>query len=315
MFIVTIAALVMSVALGWLALRLLREEQRRSDARVAVLSAALDGSSDQPVQGFRPGLLQAPRHLNGWQASRMAVPTAAPAPGTPTVVLLDDSRDDDAFFSEKDTPPAVRGLDTASLRDEQESRVFAETPRRQSDLRGALMVGVMAALALVVFAYLWLGRSAAEAVGDVTRTASTTPSTARPAEPGTDPRPGAAATAGTSAQATAGLPLDLVTLGHEQRGGRVIVRGLVRNPVAGSARSAIVAHVALLDQAGAVVGTGQAPVDVRHLKPGVDGGFAVTLPSDPRVRRYRVTFRGDSGLLVAHQDRRATTVARRASRQ
>ena len=59
MLIVTIAALVMAASLGWFAYRLLRDEQRRADARVALLTAAIDGDDtsdwDQPVRAGHVG--------------------------------------------------------------------------------------------------------------------------------------------------------------------------------------------------------------------------------------------------------------------
>ena len=60
MLIVTIAALVMAASLGWFAYRLLRDEQRRADARVALLAAAMEGDDtdwDPPVRGGHVGFV------------------------------------------------------------------------------------------------------------------------------------------------------------------------------------------------------------------------------------------------------------------
>ena len=72
----------------------------------------------------------------------------------------------------------------------------------------------------------------------------------------------------------------------------------------GVAAAALVAHVTLLDQAGAVLGSGRAPVATTRLRPGDLTAFSVELPSRADVRRYRVTFRGTDGGLVPHADKR-----------
>lgn len=343
MLIVTIAALIMAAGLGWLAFRLLREEQRRSDARVAVLTAALEspdrpeapvfrrevepvfprGVAIEPSRPVQATRATAPAHMPA--ALRAAVPPAVPRavaaarPTTPTVVMLDDTHDEHAFPSEQQQQPprqthmddhaaeAVlrrspreastrRGLDDDPLPLSRETPLFASPTRRPVAPRNALIAGLMGLLALVVAGSLWMGRT-----------------TDTPAEARQLPSAGVPA-AGPAARAGAGVPLELVTLGHEQRGTRLVVRGLVRNPVAGSERTGLLASVLLLDAAGQALGNGRASVDPSRLRPGGEGGFSVSLPSDARIRRYRVTFRDVDDALVAHQDRRPSTTARRSSR-
>jgi hypothetical protein len=101
------------------------------------------------------------------------------------------------------------------------------------------------------------------------------------------------------------VPLELLSLAHEQRGDTLRVRGLVRNPVSASDRVGILASVMLLDQAGGVLGSGQARIDATRLQPGGDAGFSVQVPSHKDVRRYRVTFRTADGALVPHTDKRS----------
>jgi len=107
-----------------------------------------------------------------------------------------------------------------------------------------------------------------------------------------------------TAPATGGIPLELVSLGHEQQKGALVVHGVVRNPVAGSDRVDVVASVTLLDAAGGVLDTGRAPLRATQLRPGQETAFVVEVPSHADVRRYRVTFRAPDGSLVAHADRR-----------
>ena len=132
-------------------------------------------------------------------------------------------------------------------------------------------------------AYVWFGRPAPIATAAATK--DTTTSVAGVATPG-------------------GMPLELLSLSHDQRNGTIVVRGLVRNPVSGSDRTGLVASVMLLDQAGGFLGSGRAPLETTRLRAGDDVGFAVELPSHKDVRRYRVTFRGVDGALVPHADKR-----------
>ena len=86
MLIVTIAALVMAASLGWFAYRLLQEEQRRADARVALLTAALeddDPAGGTRLRGRRPWVSCRPCALQPSVAGG-----AAPAVATPAVPEL-----------------------------------------------------------------------------------------------------------------------------------------------------------------------------------------------------------------------------------
>lgn len=312
MLIVTIAALVMAASLGWFAFRLLQEEQRRSEARVALLTAALDEpvapAVAQPTtwDAAAARRAQTPGLDAARSAARVATPAAAPSSPSdlPRIVHLeDDGRGMRRFASElggeseaavSPNPVAPLPLHTGPVADaglaDVEARgtgLFADAPAaRAGDARGLIAIaGVVLTLALAL-AYVWFGSgstSAPAAVPDATAS-----------------KPVAAAAAASGS----GMPLELLSLMHEQRGGRLVVRGLVRNPVAGSDRPRLVASVVLLDQAGSVVGSAQAPVDAATLKPGDDAGFAVQTAADAKVRRYRVTFRAADGALVPHADRR-----------
>ncbi|MGE0041685.1 MAG: FxLYD domain-containing protein [Vicinamibacterales bacterium] len=100
-------------------------------------------------------------------------------------------------------------------------------------------------------------------------------------------------------------PLELISLRHDQSGGRLAVSGLVKNPSSGRAVDRLDAVVFLFDQAGTFVKSAVAPVDFRHLAAGDESPFVVTLDAPAGVARYRVSFRTAGGV-VPHIDRRDT---------
>ncbi|MGV3516977.1 hypothetical protein [Luteitalea sp.] len=285
MLIVTIAALVMAASLGWFAYRLLQDEQRRSDARVQLLTAALEAD--------------APSHWDPPVRPTPATPTPTPTPLPALVYLEDDTRQVRAFRSEHEPEPETHVwqmttepdlADTGAV-DEAASRpsgLFADVPAaRRGDARGAIALGGVVLVALIAVGYALFGRP----------TPAPVPAGATSTE---------ARTAPASVPAAAGgMPLELLSLSHEQRNGVLVVRGRVRNPVAGSDRSGVVASVMLLDVAGGFLGSARTPLETTRLRPGDEVGFVAELPSHKDVRRYRVTFRGVDGALVPHADRRA----------
>jgi hypothetical protein len=98
-------------------------------------------------------------------------------------------------------------------------------------------------------------------------------------------------------------PLELVALGHEREGDGIIVRGVVRNPMAGVERDRVAVVVFLFNRDGGFLTSGLAAVDVPALAPGSQSGFIVTVPHAGEVGRYRVSFRSDDRI-VPHVDRR-----------
>lgn len=309
MLIVTVAALVMAASLGWFAYRLLREEQRRADARVAVLTAALEAETptawDSSIRPTHVGFAApspVPVPPTSWQASQ--------GPAIPGLVYVDDARPAGAFRSEHEAwPPRADGTDrhaalglrtseevadrdaTADAARDMSSRgsgLFADVPQaRRGDARGAIALVGLVLVAILAVGYVWVGRRSAAPVAP------------RAAEDA------AAASAVVVPAAPGGVPLELLSLSHDQRDGVLVVRGLVRNPVSGSDRTSLVASVTLLDQAGGFLGGARGPLDSSRLRPGDNAGFSVELPSRKDVRRYRVTFRASDGGLVPHADRRA----------
>jgi hypothetical protein len=98
-------------------------------------------------------------------------------------------------------------------------------------------------------------------------------------------------------------PLELVALGHEREGDRLIVRGVVRNPKTGVLRDRVAVVVFLFNRDGGFLASGLAAVEVPALAAGSQSGFIVTVPDANEVGRYRVSFRSDDRM-VPHIDRR-----------
>lgn len=290
MLIVTVCALLMAATLGWVALRLLREEQRRSEARVAVLTAALDAG---PALGERDDRMVTARPA-AWTTMTDASARRPYQHAAPTIIMLDDTSSTPAFASETThkervapvtASPAPLGDDRTLLGASPSSVLFTDVPApRATDIRRVTVVGGVGLAVLSVVAYLWL--------------------LGQPAQPPAVSETARHAVALAAHASVAGVPLELMTLGHDQRAGSLTVRGLVRNPVSGSTRQGVAASVFLLDQVGGFLGSARAPIDAARLQPGDEVGFSVKVPADARVRRYRVTFRAPDGSLVAHEDRR-----------
>ncbi len=97
-------------------------------------------------------------------------------------------------------------------------------------------------------------------------------------------------------------PFELVALTHDRTRTLLTVRGIVRNPLRGTARGDIAAVVHLYDERGELVASGRAPV-TSALSPGDESTFVVAVPDRARVERYRVSFSGAAGI-VPHVDRR-----------
>jgi hypothetical protein len=305
MLIVTIAALVMAASLGWFAFRLLRDERRRADARVALLTAALDGDDspgwDTPSRAGHVGFVSA-RAARPPSTIPAPAPVAAKVPAVPELVFLeDDPSSGPDFISERAdwmraaNGPAERSAAATTRVDVAEPSIasgfdsgsrptaglFGEAlePQRRTGFAVVMLGALIAAVLAVAYTYVF----------------DDTPSTATAA---------ASDTTRSVTPALGGVPLELLSLAHEQHKGSLVVRGVVRNPVAGSDRLDVVASVTLLDAAGGVLGSGRAPLRARQLRPGQDTAFDVELPRHAEVRRYRVTFRAPDGSLVAHADRR-----------
>lgn len=109
--------------------------------------------------------------------------------------------------------------------------------------------------------------------------------------------------ASAASLAAAPAPLELVSLRHERRAGRLAVSGLVRNPASGSPMTKLTAVVFLFDQQGGFISSAKSDIDFVTLSPGDESPFVIAVDAPSSVARYRVSFRTDSGV-VPHVDRR-----------
>jgi flagellar basal body-associated protein FliL len=118
-----------------------------------------------------------------------------------------------------------------------------------------------------------------------------------------EPLPAAAPPAAPTA------PLELVALGHERDGDRLIVRGVVRNPPSGAAVDRLTAVVFVFNRDGGFLTSGRVMIEPSGLRPGGESIFVVTIPGAGDVGRYRVSFRTEDRI-VPHVDRRVPVQAK-----
>ena len=211
LIITTVISLIVAAVMSVVAWRLARDGRRRSEARVATLTADMLGERPSPV------------HVS------------------------------DRFFAEEQSRTQGNPFRTLAI--------------------GVLVVG--SAIALVVFASGPRGRSVAAAP--------------------------------TAAEAPAPAPLELVTLGHQREGDRLIVRGVVRHSNRADLAD-LTAVVSVFNGQGDIAASGQAlvttaaPVSTRGAA-GIESTFVVTVPGVHEVSRYRVSFKSNNRI-IAHLDRR-----------
>jgi hypothetical protein len=171
-----------------------------------------------------------------------------------------------------------------------EPDLFAGTRRPSGQARWgfALVAGVLAIAAAAAMAVIFSGES---------RTGSVVA-----ASPG--PRVAGSRGADFSRTPRTDLsPIELVALGHERVGDRLIVRGAVVNPLTGIEVDQLFAVVFGFTADGEFLASGRSSVAAPVLVPGGQSTFAVTLTGATDVVRYRVSFRTDDRV-VPHADRR-----------
>ena len=120
----------------------------------------------------------------------------------------------------------------------------------------------------------------------------------------TPPADGVASQQAAATESADSRPLELVALGHERENDRLVVRGVIRNPVGGSTVNQLTAVVMLFNREGGVLATGRAEVRPSQLQPGGETTFLVTVPGATDVGRYRVSFRADDRV-IPHVDVRS----------
>jgi hypothetical protein len=272
---VTALSLLMAAAMAIVVMKLLRDERRRSDARVTALTemasddvpaaAAVAAGADLPLKAAVRMTPQArPMPDVRPKPDRRVEPELLPKPSA--AAIHDDLRL---------APEAAAPLDATDVRS-----LFDE-PQRSSPWAGRL--AIIAAIVAVVGGGGWLLLRGTQPQG--------TPAAAA--------RPQQAAT------------LDLLSLRHTQETGRLTVTGLVQNPRGAAPLARVVATAFVFGPDGTFLASGRAPLDFTSLGGGDESPFVVTIPVSGQVARYRVGFRGEDGTVIAHVDKRAETMAQK----
>lgn len=295
---ITVGAVLIAVGMGVVAWRVSRAERARAAARVAALAQAAAVSA-AALDEYETEAPAASRHTASQPVESHAVRPAAEPPALepePSEVTIEPRSPWTAARVSAFTPmrsvsataPAARvpelvlnqsanELPLRSAHAAVSDGFLAGEERRPSEGRQR----VLAAAAAVLFIVLgtggyWLisGQDASAAAG------------------------------GASAATTAPAPLELLSLRHERIGTRLTLSGLVRNPSSGAAVDSLSAVAFLFDAQGGFITSARTGVDFKHLAPGDESPFVITLDAPANVARYRVSFRTDAGIQT-HVDRRA----------
>jgi len=184
------------------------------------------------------------------------------------------------------------------MRAEPRLRAVTPTPISSGDLFAAGPSAASSRSVIVIGVGLFVFATAA-ALAVVLSSGLRTRTATAPAAPVLQNQP----TPTIGANPTSSVPLELVALGHQRDGDRLIVRGVIRNPSSGGRTDRLTAVVFLFDRDGGFVTSGRASIEPAVLPPGGESTFLVTVPGAADVSRYRVSFRSDSGI-VPHVDRR-----------
>ena len=310
---ITVVSLVVALVMSATAWRLMREEKKRSAARVAALSvAAGEPSIANRAAGFTPSPAAAaldqfqeekvvkPVTRAPWASPSVTRPAAAPPVSSVRMPAEFTSPIDAATsasanvtslraaaetFGPPELPlnPAKSGFSEATARAAAEPVVThssgflgaQELPRDNGGRQKSLAFAAMFLFAILSGGLLWM-MSGPE---------------------------------GTSAAAVGpNSPLELVSLTSARQNEKLSVSGLVRNPVNGAPIEKLSAVVFLFDRMGTFVTSSRANVDFLKLGAGDESPFVITLDAPATVARYRVSFRTDDGV-VPHVDRRGDGAA------
>ena len=243
---VAIVSAAVAVVMCVLVVRMLREDRRRSEARVEALLAMADASGEQlspdlamPIERQPDPVVQT--RYRGARASE---------PDRDQLVL--------------DSAPHVAGVDG----------LFAA--HETSSPWGRRIAVAAAAGVLLVIAVLASGWRGGDSSGQ----------------------------GGTGPQGPAQIPLELLSLKHTAEPKALTITGLVQTPQGGPALANVTAVALLFSADGGFVASGRAPLDFTRLDPGSESPFVVKVPTSARVARYRISFRGPDGAVIAHVDRR-----------
>jgi hypothetical protein len=265
LLIVTLLSLTIAICTSVLAWRVMRNERRRSEARIAALTADLAVVEEhRTIREDRP---QAP-------AARADLPMAD--------LQVRTTEDLNVRTTEADWE-AVAGSPIPDDAVAAPRGMFAPSERGRSWFRVAAGVSAAALIGAVV-------------IGSLVMTSEGTPSisSGRANEP---------VVAAPATAAAASMPLELIALGHEREADRLTVRGIVRGSVPGAEKGQLTAVVLLFSREGTFIASGRAEVQPAPADPAAERTFIVTVPSAGDVGRYRVSFRSDEQI-VPHVDKR-----------
>lgn len=281
--IVAFVSLAMAIGMGLLVAKLLREERRRSDARVAALTElAAAPPADRPI----PVAMRAEAPLRRAEPIRVTEsrPAAAPLP-RPVHVPPARVEPPTSRTAGRRMPSSTDDLEIRPAADDTAAPMFVK-PERSSPWGARL--AIIAPMAILI----GIGLFGATVPFD------------SPLEDAAPPQAAAVATASHAAS-----PLELLALRHAQQDGRFTVSGVVQNPRSGAALSRISATVAVFAADGSQVAIGRAALDFTTLAPGAESPFSIEVPVAQRVSRYRIGFRGEGGQVIEHVDRRSSADA------
>ena len=269
---ITGVSLALAAGMGVFLLRMVREERRRSDARVELLEALASGDARHesvPATYARVGSAplpepEVPSFLRSTHAN-VSSPSESPAKPSRSVA--------DLPLHDEPASPAVEVDGVHELfHDEHEPSAW---PRRLG-----VIASLAAVLALAVFGWSQI-RQTADA----------------PAEQIATP-------------VAAEFPLELLSLRHSREGNTLTVTGLVQNPKGAAPLSNVEATLFVFGHGGTFLTSGRVPLDYTSLTPGDESPFVIRVPVSGDVARYRVGFRGPGDRVVAHVDRRADQLGR-----
>ena len=273
---ITVVALIVAFVMSTAAWRLMREEKKRSAARVAALSVAATSASParesfagQALSEFAPDNREKPLVKAPWSAPP-STPLRTPAVELP---LHQPARHEPA-----------RSGDVLDARQTHGAPIIThasgflgatEVPREDSGRQKSLAFAAMFLFVILSGGLVWM----------MAGPRGTTPVAVGP-----------------------NSPLELVSLSHARQDKKLAVSGLVRNPASGKPVEHLSAVVFLFDRMGTFVTSSRANVDFLKLGAGDESPFVVSLDAPPTVSRYRVSFRTDDGI-VPHIDRRSDPVS------
>ena len=276
---VTGISVALAAVMGVLLIRMLREERRRSDARVALLSELAE----------QPSPASANLHAEAYRATispqRRYVEPERPASAQPRPIVEHSRRANDAEPQVWTKPSRLLVLEDLELRPSTEQDVtvahdlFEEQGEPSAWPRRLAVIGSLTA-AIAVLVLGWSAFSQRQ----------TAPAT----------------TATDLAEAIIEAPLELLSLRHAQQDGMFTITGLVQNPRTGRDLSRVKATLFVFGPGGAFITSGRAPLDFTTLRPGDESPFVIRVPVKGDVARYRIGFRGDDDRVLAHVDRRPT---------